>query len=44
MKGQRSVGLNGLAITTLTYDKMGSFEFACHPPITTSPRCAAWLK
>jgi len=30
--GEVSVGPNGLAITTFTFDEVGTFEFACHLP------------
>lgn len=30
--GEVSVGPNGLAMTTFTFDEVGTFEFACHLP------------
>ena len=30
--GEVTVGPNGMAITTFTFDEVGAFEFACHLP------------
>ncbi len=30
--GEVTVGRNGMAITTFTFDEVGTFEFACHLP------------
>ncbi|MFN2487242.1 MAG: multicopper oxidase domain-containing protein [Acidimicrobiia bacterium] len=32
MPGEVTVGPNGTAITTFTFDQVGVFEFACHLP------------